>query len=161
MPTFEPLEPGELCQEPDDNGDYTCPICQDYTGGRTSVEAHITGKSDDSHQGKVGRNFRTRDENGDLCISKKELFRPEDGSSNQATKSIDAEPEDTSTTPEPGQSKDQSGNQDDEAQDRSESEDQDGGISNLIVGILLGLIARAVYRAAQKTDNEDQIEMEF
>jgi hypothetical protein len=161
MVTFEELEPGEMCQEPDDDGNYTCPICQDYTGERSSVEAHITGKSDDSHKGKVGKDFRTRDENGDLCISRNEVLRVGDGNSNQATESIDAEPEDTSTTPKPGQSKDQSGNQDDEAQDRSESEDQDGGISNLIVGILLGLIARAVYRAAQKTDNEDQIKMEF
>jgi hypothetical protein len=157
MPTFEPLEPGELCQEPDDNGDYTCPICQDYTGGRTSVEAHITGKSDDSHQGKVGRNFRTRDENGDLCISEKEIFSLEDGSSNQATKSIDAEPEDVSTTPEPVQSKAEQEGEDGELQNSNEPEDEDGGVAGILIGVTLALLIWL----AQKTDNEDQIEMEF
>ena len=142
---------------PDDNADYTCPICQDYTGGRTSVEAHITGKSDDSHQGKVGRNFRTRDENGDLCISEKEIFSLEDGSSNQATKSIDAEPEDVSTTPEPVQSKAEQEGEDGELQNSNEPEDEDGGVAGILIGVTLALLIWL----AQKTDNEDQIEMEF
>jgi hypothetical protein len=44
--------------EPDENGEYTCPVCGNYTGKRTSVEAHITGKSDEDHQGRVGKDYR-------------------------------------------------------------------------------------------------------
>jgi hypothetical protein len=44
--------------KPDENGEYTCPVCGNYTGRRTSVEAHITGKSDEDHQGRVGKDYR-------------------------------------------------------------------------------------------------------
>lgn len=157
MVTFEELEPGEMCQEPDDDGNYTCPICQNYTGERSSVEAHITGKSDDSHKGKVGKDFRTRDENGDLCISRNEVLRVGDGNSNQATESVDAEPEDVSTTPEPVQSKAEQEGEDGELQNNNEPEDEDGGVAGILIGVTFALLIWL----AQKTDNEDQIEMEF
>lgn len=34
-----------------------CPFCE-YTGASSSVEAHISGKSDETHKGKVGSNYR-------------------------------------------------------------------------------------------------------
>lgn len=37
----------------------TCPLC-DYTGPRRSVEAHVSGSTDEAHQGEVGRNYRER-----------------------------------------------------------------------------------------------------
>lgn len=35
----------------------SCPFC-DYTGSRASIEGHISGKTDEAHQGKVGRDWR-------------------------------------------------------------------------------------------------------
>ena len=38
---------------------YNCPFC-DYVGdSRGSIEGHISGKSDSSHKGKVGRMYRS------------------------------------------------------------------------------------------------------
>lgn len=36
----------------------TCPLCEDYTGTPSQVEAHITGKSDEAHAGELGSNHR-------------------------------------------------------------------------------------------------------
>jgi len=33
-----------------------CPFCE-YSGPSSSVEAHISGKSDEAHQGRVGRDW--------------------------------------------------------------------------------------------------------
>jgi hypothetical protein len=38
----------------------TCPVCEDFTGPARSVEAHISGLTDEAHRGKVGRNHRER-----------------------------------------------------------------------------------------------------
>lgn len=35
----------------------TCPFCE-YEGAGREVEAHISGKSDQAHQGKVGSRYR-------------------------------------------------------------------------------------------------------
>jgi hypothetical protein len=132
-------------QEPNEDGEYTCPICQDYTGQRTSVEAHITGKSDDSHQGRVGKDYRSRDENGNLRLTEVAVLSSDDDRiNNQATKSVDTEPEEVSTTPEA-------------SKDEDEPEDRDGGVSGILIGVAFAL----VIWLAQKTDNEDQIQMEF
>lgn len=34
-----------------------CPFCE-YVGSSSSVEAHVSGKSDEPHKGKVGSNYR-------------------------------------------------------------------------------------------------------
>jgi len=58
-----PDDAPNLVQEPDD-GVYFCPVCRDFTGKRSSVEAHITGKSDAEHKGLVGKDFRVVQRNG-------------------------------------------------------------------------------------------------
>ena len=58
-----PDDSPELVQKPDD-GVYFCPVCRDYTGNRTSVEAHIPGKSDPAHKGLVGKDFRVVSRHG-------------------------------------------------------------------------------------------------
>lgn len=50
------------------DGEYECPVCGDYTGQRGSVEAHITGKSDDAHQGRVGKDYRYRTPDGTVTL---------------------------------------------------------------------------------------------
>jgi len=37
----------------------TCPLC-DYVGPSRSVEAHVSGSTDEAHRGEVGRNYRER-----------------------------------------------------------------------------------------------------
>ena len=37
----------------------TCPLC-DYVGPWRSVEAHVSGSTDEAHRGEVGRNYRGR-----------------------------------------------------------------------------------------------------
>jgi len=54
--------------EPDENGDYTCPVCGEYTGKMESVAAHISGKSDDQHKGRTGRDYQSPDENGEVRL---------------------------------------------------------------------------------------------
>lgn len=35
----------------------TCPVCEDYEGGPRQVQAHISGKKDDAHDGRLGRDY--------------------------------------------------------------------------------------------------------
>lgn len=38
---------------------YSCPFCEYASESRSSVEGHISGKSDSQHKGKVGRMYRS------------------------------------------------------------------------------------------------------
>lgn len=44
----------------------TCPLCGEFHGPRASIEAHISGKTDGPHQGKVGQDFRDEITDGEL-----------------------------------------------------------------------------------------------
>jgi len=35
-----------------------CPLCEEYSGSEESVEAHISSKSDEDHQGEIGKDYR-------------------------------------------------------------------------------------------------------
>jgi len=35
-----------------------CPLCEEYSGTEESVEAHISSKSDEDHQGEIGKDYR-------------------------------------------------------------------------------------------------------
>jgi transcription elongation factor Elf1 len=39
---------------------FHCPFCDYENDSRSGVEAHISGKSDSSHEGKVGRSYRSK-----------------------------------------------------------------------------------------------------
>lgn len=54
--------------EPDEDGHYTCPVCDEYTGEMSSVSAHISGKSDDRHKGKTGKDFQAPDQDGNIRL---------------------------------------------------------------------------------------------
>lgn len=41
-----------------ESGEVQCPLGCGYRGSEKSVEAHISGRSDDLHSGKIGREFR-------------------------------------------------------------------------------------------------------
>lgn len=42
----------------DGEGECVCPLCEDYRGPPSSVEAHISRKTDETHQGEVGQMHR-------------------------------------------------------------------------------------------------------
>jgi len=52
-----------------ENGKFSCPLCHDFTGPIGSVEAHITGKSDNAHRGVVGKDFRIEIRHDDDILS--------------------------------------------------------------------------------------------
>ena len=55
-----------------------CPFCE-YKSSSTSVEAHVSGSTDDAHQGKLGSNYR-----GIIESSVGESSEPEAGSDDPA-----------------------------------------------------------------------------
>lgn len=67
-----------------------CPLCHDYHGRVTSVEAHITGKSDDAHKGQVGYSHR------EALIRQQRDAAPDDVD-------VDVEPADEAECPECGE----------------------------------------------------------
>lgn len=71
-----------------------CPVCGEFEGEPESVEAHISGSSDDLHQGEVGRHYR----------SELELVDGSDGSAGTTSPdtSLDALAEAGETTSESG-----------------------------------------------------------
>jgi hypothetical protein len=67
----------------------TCPIDQcDYTGPSRSVEAHISGSSDENHKGELGRNWRQTIE-----ASHREEETDREGPTEGASESTEAETE--------------------------------------------------------------------
>ena len=80
--------------EPED-GKYTCPVCGDYAGERGSVEAHITGKSDDDHQGLVGKDYRAKLDDGSLVLCEEPVNSLDDpGTEEPESEPVD-DPEDS------------------------------------------------------------------
>jgi hypothetical protein len=81
MVRFEKLpdDAPDPVQNPDD-GQFYCPVCRDFTGERSSVEAHITGKSDAEHKGLVGKDFRVVQRNGpDLLSAGQPVLKNDNG----------------------------------------------------------------------------------
>lgn len=39
-------------------GECDCPLCGEFSGSQSQVEAHISSKADDAHRGTVGKNHR-------------------------------------------------------------------------------------------------------
>jgi hypothetical protein len=133
MVSFE--EPKDIAQEPDDQGRYTCPVCRDYTGPRSSVEAHITGKSDSDHKGQVGKDYRVRDGDGELHISDSPVFRVGDR---------DRTVENNGTGDDP------------ELEDDTSDDDSD----DLGAALVAGLVVLVLWLASQ-TGNENQVRDRF
>lgn len=55
-----------------------CPLC-DYTGSQSSVEAHISGSKDETHRGKVGREFREEFLGASAALEDEQGEETEDG----------------------------------------------------------------------------------
>jgi len=126
--------------EPDENGEVPCPVCYDYHGKPESVEAHITGKSDEDHRGQIGKDYRCVQDGtrtlwtepnvelkGTVPVLDEEYTIPEN----------DGEETDNVTQPEDS----------DEDQD-----DEDGIVAALVVALAI-----AVWWLARRTGNEDEV----
>lgn len=128
----------DTVQTPDENGEYSCPVCGKYTGEQGSVEAHITGKSDPDHKGKVGKDYRVEDSDGNVHL------RTENGPPKAGTSQINELLED----PEPVQ---------DDLPDDDPDSDKSSGLAT---GVLIGLLI-VVWWIARRTGNEDQVRNQF
>ena len=62
----------------------TCPLCDDYEGQPTSVEAHISRMTDPVHRGEVGRVFR--DHIQDRVVGSEDVESSEDSASESTEK---------------------------------------------------------------------------
>lgn len=123
--------------KPDEDGEVPCPICDEYHGKPESVEGHITGKSDEAHRGKIGKDYRLV-QNGVRTLSTEQ--NPELKGTvpifDEETESNDTEPENV-TQPE----------------DEDKDEDRDQGV----VATLILALAIAVLWLARRTGNEDEV----
>jgi hypothetical protein len=145
-------------QEPDDQGRYTCPACQDYTGPRSSVEAHITGKSDSDHKGRVGKDYRVKDGDGELHISNEPIVSQDEMKTGENN----------------GQTVENNGLDDDpkfaEIEDDTGDDDSDRDDAGVKTGVLIGLgvvLAAAAKKTklgewlAEKTGNQNQFQERY
>lgn len=122
--------------EPDSNGEYDCPVCGEYTGERGSVEAHITGKSDEDHKGLVGKDFRYQSEDdlvlGDRPMEEPKPINPNGNDSGEASQESD--PDQVSNT---------------------------GSLSEFLTGSVQGtgiiLLAGVVWWLAKQSGNENEV----
>lgn len=134
----------------DQDGQCDCPICGEYHGFPKSVEAHITGKSDDDHRGQVGKDYRVID--GDTRLISEEPANvpiPDE----QEQKSLTESGSETLEIPTNGAGSgngNESGNSDEsdneetsrdgdrlENEDDPDREDGNGSLSTIVIGGLL------------------------
>ena len=126
--------------EPDENGEVPCPVCHDYHGKPESVEAHITGKSDDDHRGQTGKDYRCVQDGtrtlwtepnaelkGTVAVLDEEYTVPEN----------DGKEPDNVTQPDDGD---------------GDQEDKDGIVAALVV-----TLAIVVWWLARRTGTEDEV----
>lgn len=131
---------GDLSPEPveqDDTGEYTCPVCGDYTGKRSSVEAHITGKSDDDHRGKVGKDYRAPGPDGEPILVDSPF--------------AEADPDQISTA---NESEDSSENESNDEPDLSRAIDAGDGSFPGVAAVALIIVA---WWIARQSGNEDAV----
>lgn len=90
-------------------GDAQCPLCRDYEGPPSSVEAHISRMTDPIHQGEVGRAHRDDierqasvdgpadgpdlDEDDLLTLDEDEVLAEQDGGADDVDEATDADQE--------------------------------------------------------------------
>ena len=133
------MEQNQVLQ-PDEDGEVPCPICDEYYGKPESVEGHITGKSDDSHRGKIGKDYRVvRDGVRTLSTEQNPELKgtiPLLDEEQDATEIDDNEPENV-TQPE---------------EENGDEDREDGAIAALVVALAI-----AVLWLARRTGNEDRV----
>lgn len=49
----------------DDGKDTTCPLCEEFEGPASSVQAHISGSTDSDHSGRIGKDVMSESSDSD------------------------------------------------------------------------------------------------
>lgn len=122
-----------------------CPLCGDYTGKPESVEAHITGKSDETHKGRFGAEFRNEIRDGEATPEASPERSPSPSPSDGVTEPEQEAGEDTETEPATGLVKVEDKDSDDE------------GMGALALLFLIGAVIWFVARN-QRTPRESEFE---
>jgi hypothetical protein len=55
----------ELELDDDDGEDTTCPLCEEFEGSASSVQAHISGSTDSDHSGRIGKDVMSEGSDSD------------------------------------------------------------------------------------------------
>lgn len=147
---------GDIIQDPDENGEYTCPVCKDYTGKRGSVEAHITGKSDQSHKGLVGKDFRAELPNGDVQLRRGDP--PEDRPSQAELENAPHISERSSGTGDPVLEDGDDPGDGDESVDELEDEDGDEDDDQTIADLVQFGLAVAIFYVLIRVSGQDNVQ---
>jgi hypothetical protein len=139
----EDSDPGDFDQpeiiEPDENGEYACPVCGDYTGKRTSVEAHITGKSDEQHKGQVGKDYRQAGPKNEPVLVDRPVGEPKPLSMGDSRSDSDT-------------------SDDDDPEDVPGIRQIIGAVDGSFAGMTAVALIVLAWWIAQKSDNEDAVE---
>lgn len=143
-------------QNPDENGEYTCPVCGEYTGKRGSVEAHITGKSDQSHKGLVGKDYRAETPDGTIHI--REDDPPEDRPTEDDIEPISAA---SSGTGDPVLEDGDDPGDGDESVDELEDEDGDEDDDQTIADLVQFGLAAAIIYVLIRVSGQDNVQRGF
>ena len=65
LDTDESGSDGTKLELDDDGEDTTCPLCEDFEGSMSSVQAHISGSTDSNHSGRVGNDVMSESDDSD------------------------------------------------------------------------------------------------
>lgn len=123
----------------EDEGDTTCPLCEDFEGPASSVQAHISGSTDENHAGRMGNEVMV--ETGDTESSEKIEF-PENPDQSERDEDLELDEE-----PEPGGTDESGGSQTDPGPDESPADPEaDSGldVDPTDVAVMLGAIVALV-----------------
>lgn len=126
----------ELAEE---GGDTTCPLCEEFEGPESSVQAHISGSTDEDHAGRVGNEVMS--ESGDSATSETIEF-PANPDQSDPVEDLELDEE-----PEPGGTDESGGSQTDpEPDESSEEPEADSGLDVDPTGfaVTLGVIVAIV-----------------
>lgn len=135
--------------EPDKNGEVPCPVCHDYHGKPESVEAHITGKSDEDHRGQIGKDYR--------CVQDgTRTLWTEPNPELKGTVPI-AELKGTVPTLDEEHTVPESDGKEPDDVTQLENEDEDREDGDGIVAALVVTLAIAVWWLARRTSTEDEV----
>jgi hypothetical protein len=122
-----------------EGGDTTCPLCEDFEGPESSVQAHISGSTDEDHAGRIGNEVMS--ESGDSDISETLEF-PENPDQSDPVEDLELDEE-----PEPGGTDESGGSQTDPEPDESSADQEaDSGldVDPTDVAVTIGAIVAIV-----------------
>jgi hypothetical protein len=65
LDTEESGSDGTELELDESEGDTTCPLCEEFEGPMSSVQAHISGSTDSDHSGRIGKDVMSESDDSD------------------------------------------------------------------------------------------------